>query len=218
MTFRALDLFCGGGGTARGLFEAGFTTVVGVDNSNHARAYPGHFIRADALRPPVHLGDFDFIWASPPCQAYSKALALRGRDYIDSLPKLIPPVRRMLAGAGVPYAIENVPKAVRRDLVLTGPMVGLPRLLRERWFEMAGFWWWQQPVNRRTDGPAVSIVGRGASFKNSYKTKLEALRVMGLPDDCLMTRAEVVQSVPPAYARLIGRQVLADIRNRRARP
>lgn len=41
---RVLDLFCGGGGAARGYLAADVNVVVtGVDIKNHSFAYPGAF-------------------------------------------------------------------------------------------------------------------------------------------------------------------------------
>ena len=94
----ALDLFCGEGGVCLGLQAAGFT-VVGVDKSWRVkRYYPGEFVYADALNPPFELADFDFIWASPPCQAFSAATPIETRH---RHPNLIPPTRKLLAGHAV---------------------------------------------------------------------------------------------------------------------
>ena len=92
---KALDLFCGGGGAALGIQWAGFE-VVGIDHKPHPN-YPGHFIQGDALNPPVNLEDFDFIWASPPCQKFSTALNHSNKSR-DNHPNLIPQTRALLNG------------------------------------------------------------------------------------------------------------------------
>ncbi|MEI9975076.1 MAG: hypothetical protein WDO73_25300 [Ignavibacteriota bacterium] len=67
-----------------------------------------------------------FIWASPPCQAFTTLRALqKGKEY----PNLIPATRELLANSGVPYAIENVEGAPLGEsghlIVLCGTMFGL---------------------------------------------------------------------------------------------
>ena len=216
---RALDLFCGGGGAARGLQAAGFD-VVGIDRVDHADAYPGHFVLADALEPPVQVRDFDLVWASPPCQAFSAGTPDRNRK---DHPNLIPQTRQILREARR-SVIENVPSApIRRDVVLSGPLVGLEDLERRRFFELAGFWMWQPtaPPARRP-GPPVEVTKRGAKrcvYRHGrwthgacYVPKAAALEAMGLPPDTQMTVAELGESVPPAYAEIIGRAALADVR------
>jgi DNA (cytosine-5)-methyltransferase 1 len=127
---KALDLFCGAGGAAMGLHRAGFE-VHGVDLAPQPH-YPFTFHRGDAME--WLLDGYDFIWASPPCQAYSAStLALRraGKEYVD----LLAPVRTRLRACGTPYVIENVVGApMRGHTVLCGTMFGL-RLLRHRLFE-----------------------------------------------------------------------------------
>lgn len=107
-----------------GLHHAGFD-VVGIDVERQPR-YPFDFIQADATCPPVVLDDFDFIWASPPCQHYSISSAhqrQQGKEY----PDLVEPVRAMLATTRALTAIENVIGApLRRDLVLDGTMFPPP--------------------------------------------------------------------------------------------
>src|SRR6266851_7296325 len=131
---RALDLFCGAGGTTKGLQRAGFH-VTGVDIKRQPRYCGDAFVQADALRPPFDLSRFDFIWASPPCQAFSASTIshrLLGKEY----PDLIAPVRLMLAESGAVTVIENVVGApIRPDIRLDGTMFEGLRVVRERWFE-----------------------------------------------------------------------------------
>jgi DNA (cytosine-5)-methyltransferase 1 len=120
---RALDLFCCAGGATRGLQLAGFH-VTGIDIEPQPHYCGDRFIQGDALQPPVDLRSFDFIWASPPCQAFTPLRALhRHREY----PNLIPQTREMLSAAGVQFSIENVEGAPLGGnlIVLCGTMFGL---------------------------------------------------------------------------------------------
>lgn len=208
-SLKALDLFCGAGGASMGLHRAGFD-VTGVDIKPQPR-YPFRFVQGDALRPPFDLSQFDFIWASPPCQAYSVASQSR-RSAGQVYPDLVAPVRAMLEAAGVPYAIENVPGSpIRADVRICGCQVGL-ELRRERWFETS----WQhfafQPPCHHT-GPVVSVVGHGTPSwvreKLGFNPTIAHYRAaMGID---WMNRGELSQAIPPAYGEFIGRAAIAHI-------
>ena len=130
----ALDLFCGAGGVAAGLRKAGFK-VVGIDTVRQPD-YPGEFIQADALNPPCRLADFDFVWASPPCPAYSSASGyhhVKGKQH----EALIPATRELLAGHPLTCLENVVSSPIRRDLELTLPMFGNYTHPHTRWFELS---------------------------------------------------------------------------------
>ena len=116
-----------------GLHRAGFD-VVGVDIRPQPR-YPFEFHHADALTFP--LDDFDFIWASPPCQAHTAMKTMHNaKDHED----LIPPTRARLVASGIPWAVENVMGApLVNPIMLCGTMFGLgagdAELRRHRLFE-----------------------------------------------------------------------------------
>lgn len=216
----ALDLFCGGGGTAEGLMQAGFE-VVGIDHKDHSKNYPGRFILADALSPPMDLSSFDLVWASPPCQRFSVATLFKGKNWAESKPDLIEPTRKLLRDH--PFTvIENVPRApIRGDIILTGPAVGLDRIYRKRKFETS---WYPglipQPISLPpgsfASGRAVTITTKMCSNNHFYPRKKiglpgrvgnqEAREVMGIHHP--MTNREIGESVPPAYAYLIAKSAL----------
>jgi len=164
---KALDLFCGGGGATRGLQLAGFH-VTGVDIKPQRHYCGDAFVQADATEFP--LDGYDFIWASPPCQAWTRLRALHPeREY----PELIEPVRKRLVASGIPWAMENVEGAPMGDsgnlIMLCGTMFGLrtkdgrAELRRHRLFETS-FSIALRPACQHGFVPALSVVGKGGHF------------------------------------------------------
>src|SRR5579863_1155557 len=105
-SMKALDLFCGAGGATRGLQMAGFA-VHGIDIKNQTRYCGDDFTQANALTYGTYewFRQFDLIWASPPCQAYT---ALKVMKNARKHPDLIGAVRERLESIRLPYVIENV--------------------------------------------------------------------------------------------------------------
>ncbi len=74
-----IDLFCGAGGAAEGLIQAGFECVLAVDNEgdavdSHKANHPDvEVIQGDLTDIDIdwssYQGEVDFVWGSPPCQA-----------------------------------------------------------------------------------------------------------------------------------------------------
>jgi DNA (cytosine-5)-methyltransferase 1 len=198
---RALDLFCCAGGAGMGLHRAGFE-VVGVDIMPQPN-YPFEFHQGDALDYPTE--GFDFIWASPPCQAHSKTRAIHGKDY----PDLIPQTRAKLEKSGLPWAIENVPGApLRNAITLCGTMFGL-RVIRHRSFETSFSIVLIPQCGRHgttnshrgysTGGEFITVAG------NNYR-RVEGAAAMGV--DWPTTRPELSQAIPPAYSEFIAREAI----------
>lgn len=211
---RLLDLFCGAGGAAEGYARAGFE-VVGVDIAPQPR-FPYTFVQADALTFP--LDGFDAVHASPPCQGYGAATKyLVSRD-VDLL---IEPIRARLADAGVPYVIENVVGAPLIEPVqLCGSMFGLD-VKRHRLFECVGFevlapqcnhgaWRNRYPTHARKDkaqwSPVVHVYGTGGGAGKDIDLWR---RVMDVP--WMETKAEISESIPPAYTEYLGGWLLDAI-------
>lgn len=200
----ALDLFCGAGGASEGLFRAGFQ-VDGVDLSPQPH-YPFNFFETDALN--FSLGDYDFYWASPPCQRYTQMLN-HGLTKRDKHPDLIEPIRQRLIKTGKPYVIENVLGApIRRDLMLCGEMFGL-RVMRHRFFECS-FPVVQPYHPQHNKQGARRKEDDGGYYLRVYgheTGKREWGEAMGID---WMRSPELAQAIPPAYSEYIGRQFIGS--------
>jgi DNA (cytosine-5)-methyltransferase 1 len=213
---RLLDLFCCAGGAGIGYSQAGFE-VVGVD-IRFQRNYPLPFIQADALAlDPKFIALFDAVHASPPCQAYSDLAKRNGNA--DEWPRLIEPIRDMLKRSGLPYVIENVDGApLLKPVVLCGTMFPQLRVLRHRLFE-ANFEIVPPPHKKHpkvhTFDRRKSHFGKTDEWKNFVQvtgggncTLAAAREAMGID---WMTKNEINESIPPAYTRFIGRELLRHL-------
>ena len=221
---KALDLFCGGGGASMGLHQAGFE-VTGVDDIWQP-CYPFHQLWMDALKVPLQ--GYDFIWASPPCQAHSSLRRfpwVRDKEYLD----LIPATRNKLEAYGIPFVIENVVGApLRPDLLLCGTMVGLQtadgsaELWRHRQFELGGFTVPQPSECNHGRRPAViGVYGKKGHNRRGQRpgkwaihaereadrhfTHEQCQEAMGIN---WMTPEPLSQAIPPAFSRYIAEQFL----------
>jgi DNA (cytosine-5)-methyltransferase 1 len=165
---RALDLFCCAGGAGMGLHRAGFE-VVGVDIRPQPR-YPFEFHQADALTFPTD--GFDFIWASPPCQAYSWS-AKRWKDVERA--DLLDPIRQRLLKQPAPFELHGFwtmqPPNVKPGRIGFGPDDfvtvaghggdGSGRL--SNWQDATGIDWMTKPEMAEAIPPAYSeFIGKAA--------------------------------------------------------
>jgi DNA (cytosine-5)-methyltransferase 1 len=228
---KALDLFCKAGGASMGLYQAGFD-VTGVDIEPQSN-YPFRFEQADAMSFPLATCEFiggsqdhypeicdrcgkpwkhadhrsyDFIWASPPCQAHTRLNGINGNQYRDYIPQL----RERLDQSGIPYVIENVMGApLKSPAILCGSMFGL-RVWRHRLIEhsfpLAALTCrhseFPNPIDvTGTGGPCSKRTTPGGGFHNKPKNLDEAQAAMGID---WMTRKELSQAIPPAYSKYIG--------------
>lgn len=219
---RLLDLFCGQGGAAVGYHRAGFD-VTGVDiEGRSARHYPFTFHQGDAIEyVKEHGHEFDAIHASPPCQRYSHGTVA---GHAHKHPDLIGPTRDALVASGLPYMIENVPRApLLTPMVLCGTQFGLTatdddgtllHLRRHRLFESnvmlvppgpcrhpVGVQWAGSYGGARRDRHEARHVRRGGYVPSKSVQE----RLLGID---WMTQSGLHQSIPPAYTEHVGRLLL----------
>lgn len=210
---KLLDLCCGAGGSAVGLYEAGFE-VEGVDIKPQPH-YPFKFYQADALEFP--LDGYDAYWASPPCQAYVDFNKKGNKP--SGHPRLIEPIRERLLATGKPYIIENIHKApLRAHILLCGSMFGLG-VRRHRYFEAPCLPLLMVPhCNHKmkvSTGELIGVYARGGHGPRHGKgirevaphpAQITAEEAMGID---WMTKYELTQAIPPAYTKYIGKYLLA---------
>lgn len=205
---KVLDLFCGAGGSAMGLHQAGFE-VIGIDIENQID-YPFKFIKTDVINYK-DVDDYDLIWASPPCQAYCYG----SNEAKSKHPQLIEKTRNMLSKLKIPYVIENIPTApIRKDLLLCGEMFNL-KVIRHRIFEIKGFEV-IQPIHKKHRGTiaegyyyGVYTGGKCGCWGDNEKRKRVKIGTvkdwqdaMGI--DWIHDRKMLAQAIPPSYSRYIG--------------
>lgn len=197
---RALDLFCCAGGAGMGLHLAGFD-VVGVDIEDQPH-YPFEFHKADAMT--YKLSGFDFIWASPPCQAHTLCQRIRANKH----PELIPATRERLRGSDATWVIENVVGApLVNPIELCGAMFGL-RTYRHRLFECS--FPIQVPAHPEHHAP-VRKMGRPPKpgdfmhVVGNFSGVKQARVAMGID---WMPRDKLREAIPPAYSEYIGKAAL----------
>jgi DNA (cytosine-5)-methyltransferase 1 len=216
----ALDFFCCQGGLSAGLAAAGFR-VIGSDIDPQPN-YPFEFVQADAIADFAAVMaevDPDVVGGSPPCQGYSAAQVIQGREH----PKLIAPFRELLATSELPWWIENV-EGARAELddpvLLCGLMFGL-KTDRHRLFETDGFTLaapqhptpGSQAREDHRDMPKTKmgrpfVDGELRQYVGNFHGPAAAREDLGVP---WMSRDGIRECVPPAYGELLGAQMLAHL-------
>jgi C-5 cytosine-specific DNA methylase len=221
---KILDLFCCCGGASTGLSDSGKNKIVGVDViGNHN--YPFEFIKSDVFKlEESFFNEFDFIWASPPCQFY-----IPTNKYKDTRhPDFIPITRELLLRAEKPFVIENVPGApIRKDLMLCGEMFSL-KIIRHRLFEIHGFTV-LNPEHKRhklsvMNGTAIGCYSGGINpgfygdkdKQKAYRERRKTIRPSSdikdwqdaLGVNWVNDKTHLTQMIPPAYSNYIIRNLV----------
>ena len=231
---KVLDLFCGAGGAGLGFSMAGFE-VTGVDIMPQ-KNYPFIFHQADALDfLKAHGHEYDYIHASPPCQAHSAMTKGRWQNRIGNHPQLIEPTRELLLKTGKPFDIENVMGSpLRNPIMLCGTMFALEtkygsQLRRHRLSETnwdvglvpccnhnngsaIGVYGGGQHPGRRKMPATIGVWGHAGGSSNrdnllQFGTQ-DRRDAMGIP---WMIGRELSQAIPPEYTYFLATQFLKTL-------
>lgn len=213
---KLLDLFCCQGGAGVGYHQAGFE-VTGVDLNAQPR-YPFKFHQADAIEFfRNHAHEYQAWHASPPCQAHTNAQKLQKNFHSD----FIPEVRFMFEEANqrrvrqgipsVPWVIENVPGAPLIEAVeLCGAMFNLGTY-RHRLFESnieLSIPEHPEHLRRTTKMGRAPVDGEMMHVVGNFSGVAKAKKAMGID---WMTRDGLRESIPPAYSKFLGAQLLTHL-------
>jgi len=204
--YRLLDLFCGEGLSAWGYWSSGrFSEIVGVDNNQDMKSrYAFDFLCQDVLSLDYEfLDQFDFIHASPPCQAYSYLTPNRTLH-----PRLILNVKHMLFASNKSHVVENVPGSameLRPNFVANGHYFGL-KTDRPRYFYVSDL---SESVRLIKPGNTLSIHGRDFVRRDTLIDAMGLRDVVSRERLEKMTRSGIEQGVPPQMTRAIADLVVA---------
>ncbi len=208
---RVLDLCCGAGGAAMGLYRAGFTDITGID-LNPQKHYPFRFIQGDAL--DMDVTGYDLVWLSAPCQRWSLASQCRP-GLAETYPDLITPLRQKFLQKGVAYIIENVPGApLVNPVMLCGSQFDGVWVYRHRIFESNFRLTAPEhfPHNDSTPkaGAKNPISPKGyISVAGHVSPMSYARKAMGID---WMVQRELAEAIPPAYSEFLGLQAMAYLK------
>lgn len=208
-TWRVLDACCCAGGATKGFVRAlgeRNVHVTGVDINPQPHYCGDEFVQGDAVAfIREHGRKFDFIHASPPCQAFTLAQRIQKREH----PDLVGPIREALIETGRPYSIENVVGApLVNPVMLCGATFPRLRVYRHRLFETSF------PVRQPAHPEHVASLtkmGRAPQpdqFMHVVGNFSGVKQARIAMDIDWMTRDELRESIPPAYTQYIAEQYL----------
>lgn len=201
-----------------GLHLAGFE-VTGIDREPQPD-YPFRFLLEDALS--ADLSGYDFVWASPPCQCFTK-YKNRRPNLGDKYEDLIEPTRRKLKEWGGHWIIENVVGApLVNPITLCGSMFGLD-VRRHRLFESSdvlsapscnhSIWEPNRfPGGRSRERGGARVPCRATMEIGRWNIPFkDQKKAMGM--EWVTKLRNLSQAIPPAYARFLGEQVISLLKN-----
>lgn len=240
----AVDLFACQGGATEGLQKAGFSVVAVEIDPRQAKHNPAEEVivgdwKEELGRLMAIIGDeISFIWASPPCQQFTRAMGGHSRDpYADYIDEC----REVLNATGKPWVMENVVECPLIDpVILNGAMFSLEvtftpvpsknwdgpapvpmtvYLDRPRKFETGGGFKLPAPP---AEDPTLKLRGVGYSASGHGLTKGQRPKFQGATSinsihpelfgtTHYMGREGFRESIPPAYAKWIGEQFLSSV-------